>query len=320
MIFIESLSLWAVHLPDGLLTAPWWIGGLVASAAMTIVGAWRIRDEEIPQVALLTAAFFIATSIHVPVPAGPKTHLLLNGLLGVILGRRALLAIPLGLVLQVALLQHGGYAALGVNACVMALPALLCWFLFAGLRRLPWIRHPWSRAVLVWASGALFLLLMVYSVSILLSNSTITQLGDLDTTWANRITFQPPTLLGIAAAAVLFAVVERRLENSPEFPVGLLLGQIGVLTTVFLNGLALLLGGEGNYYLMVLLTIIVHLPLAMIEGIILGFTMGFLARVKPELIGWTAESEVGGQRSEVRDRESGVGGPKSEVGEEVVRL
>jgi cobalt/nickel transport system permease protein len=317
MLPIESLSLWAVHLPDGLLTAPWWIGGLVAAAAMMIVGAWRIRDEEIPQVALLTAAFFIATSIHVPVPAGPRTHLLLNGLLGVILGRRALLAIPVGLVLQAALLQHGGFAALGVNACVMALPALLCWFVFAGLRRLPWIRHPWSRAGLVWSSSALFLLSLVYSVSILLSNSTIAQLADLDTARANDIAFHPATLLGIAVAAALLAFIERRLENTPEFPVGLFLGQIAVLTTVLLNGLALLLGGQGNYYLLVLLTIIMHLPLAMIEGIILGFTIGFLARVKPELIGWASESGIRSQESGASGQESEVGGGKSDVNEAV---
>jgi hypothetical protein len=31
---------------------------------------------------------------------------------------------------------------------------------------------------------------------------------------------------------------------------------------------------------------VAHLPIAVIEGIILGFTVGFLARVKPALLGW----------------------------------
>ena len=72
----------------------------------------------------MAAAFFVATLIHVKV--GPTSvHLLLNGLVGVILGRRAPLAIAVGLFLQAALLGHGGFLPLGVNTCVMSLPALL---------------------------------------------------------------------------------------------------------------------------------------------------------------------------------------------------
>ena len=37
--------------------------------------------------------------------------------------------------------------------------------------------------------------------------------------------------------------------------------------------------------------LIIHLPIAVIEGIVLGFTVGFLVRVKPELLGWHAEPE-----------------------------
>src|SRR5260370_6370141 len=104
---------------------------------VVVMGSWRIRDEEIPQVALMTAAFFVVSLIHVPVPGLPTSaHLLCNGLLGVVLGRRAGLAIPIGLLLQAVLLQHGGLTTLGVNTCVMVLPALLAWQLFAGWQRL----------------------------------------------------------------------------------------------------------------------------------------------------------------------------------------
>ena len=64
--------------------------------------ARHFRDEDVPQTALLAAAFFIASQIHVRV--GPSSaHLLLNGLVGVILGRRAVLAILVGLALQAIL-------------------------------------------------------------------------------------------------------------------------------------------------------------------------------------------------------------------------
>src|SRR5215470_1656697 len=92
-------TLWAVHIPQNVLSEPWWLGGYAVAAVLAVVGAWGIREEEIPRVAVLTAAFFVATLIHVPVPAGPRAHLLLNGLLGVVLGPRAALAVPLGLFL-----------------------------------------------------------------------------------------------------------------------------------------------------------------------------------------------------------------------------
>src|SRR5262245_52562362 len=132
--------LWAVHIGDGQITLPWCVGGFVAAGLLALLGAWRIRDEDIPQLAVLTAAFFLTALIHVPVPAGPRTHLLLTGLLGVVLGRRAILAVLVGLFLQSALsvMEGVGFTTLGVNACVMTLPAFLAWGLFAGLSRVPW--------------------------------------------------------------------------------------------------------------------------------------------------------------------------------------
>src|SRR6516162_2778302 len=134
------ISLWmpfAVHISDGLLRAPWLAAGFVVSGLFVLLAAYRVRDEEIPRIAVLSAAFFVATLMHLPL--GPtRVHLLLNGLVGVVLGRRAPLAILIGLALQAVLLGHGGFTALGVNACVMTLPALLAAVLFAVMRRLPW--------------------------------------------------------------------------------------------------------------------------------------------------------------------------------------
>src|SRR4029079_19300373 len=101
--------LFAVHLSDGTVLWPWQAGGFVLAALLALWGAWRITDEEIPRVALLTSAFFVVSLIHIP--AGPTSaHLLLNGLVGVILGRRVCLAIPIGLLLQ-AVFGHGGFGA-----------------------------------------------------------------------------------------------------------------------------------------------------------------------------------------------------------------
>ena len=145
----------AVHISDGVLTWPWLAGGFVLAGLLAAVAMIRVRDEEIPRIALMTAAFFVASLIHVRV--GPTSvHLLLNGLVGVVLGRRAPLAILVGVGLQAVLLGHGGFTTVGVNTCVMAIPALLAGWLFAGLQRVSWLRHPWVRAGVV-AAGAFFI-------------------------------------------------------------------------------------------------------------------------------------------------------------------
>ncbi len=279
----------AVHISDGMLLPSWEVGGFVAATLLALFGAWRIRDDEIPRIALLTAAFFVASQIHVQVPGGPSTHLLLNGLLGVILGRRALLAVPLGLFLQAALFQHGGYYSLGVNSVVMGLPALLAWLLFTGLRRLPGCRRAWFRDALVAVSVLAFCLSLVYTITLLVSNRP-SQLSDgPDLSWANRVTFHPATLASVAALAILAAWIEHRLGRSaPEFPLGLIVGETAALATIALNALALILGGQADWSLLALLTLVTHLPLAAVEGIVLGFAVGFLARVKPEMLGTKA--------------------------------
>ena len=118
------MSLLAVHISYGVLE-PWAeVLGFVVAAILLAPAVWRVREDEVARIALVSGALFIASSIHVRV--GPTSvHLLLNALAGVVLGRRAPVAVGVGLVLQAALLAHGGFTTLGVNTTVMALPAVL---------------------------------------------------------------------------------------------------------------------------------------------------------------------------------------------------
>lgn len=273
----------AVHISDGVLAAPWWVGGFVVATLLLWLGARRIRDDEIPRVALLTAAFFVASLVHVRV--GPTSvHLLLNGLVGVLLGTRAALAILLGLLLQVVLIQHGGFTTLGVNACILTLPALLSFVAFRGLNRLPWLKAPVFRSVLVGVASAVWFLSGVYGLSLLHTN-ILSQLDYPDLGPANANLLHPLSLLGAVAFAVGVAWFERRLENAPEFPLGLLVGELTVLLTVGLNCVVLIAGGEENWSVQATVWVLVHLPIAVVEGVILGFAVGFLAKVRPEMVG-----------------------------------
>jgi cobalt/nickel transport system permease protein len=270
-----NLALFAVHIPDGnVLTPGWLIGGYLVAGILVVMASWRIQDEEIPQVALLTAAFFVAGLIHVPVPGLPSSaHLLLNGLLGVVLGRRAPLAIAMGLVLQAVLLQHGGLTTLGINCCVMALPAILAWQMFVFLERLSSWRSPAARGALVTTAAIAWSLSLIYGL-----------LGF--TNFLQRLSWPAVlVILGLVLApAALIARAERRLGNAPEFALGLLVGEIAVLATVLLLCLTLVWGGTSDWRALVILTLPPHLVIAAVEGVVLGFTVSFLARVKPELL------------------------------------
>lgn len=75
-----------------MLSAPVLITGAAVTAGLLVVATRRLDFERIPQAAVLSAAFFIASLLSVPV--GPSSvHLLLNGLMGLILGWAAVPAI-----------------------------------------------------------------------------------------------------------------------------------------------------------------------------------------------------------------------------------
>jgi cobalt/nickel transport system permease protein len=271
----SSFGLFAVHIPDGhVLTPSWLVGGYLLAGILVVMGSWGIRDEEIPQVALLTAAFFVVSLIRVPVPGLPTSaHLLCNGLLGVVLGRRAALAISLGLLLQAVLLQHGGLTTLGVNSCIMVLPALLAWQLFAGFQRLPFMNSSAARGALVTAAVLAWTLSLVYG---LLGFTSLFQ----QISWP----VHGVIVIGALALAGLVARGEQRLGHTPEFAMGLFVGGAAVIATVVLHCLTLLLGGTSDWRSLIILTLAPHLLIAAVEGLILGFTVSFLARVKPDML------------------------------------
>jgi cobalt/nickel transport system permease protein len=166
-------GLFAVHILDGALQWPWLVGGFVGAGLLTWLATWRLREEEIPRVAVMSSAFFVATLIHVPLPP-TSAHLLLNGLVGVILGRRTALAIVPGLLLQALLLGHGGLSTLGLNACIMILPALGAWGVFELVRQMGWLSATWSR----WLVG--FLLGAVGVLATATLNAAVLWLGGLE--------------------------------------------------------------------------------------------------------------------------------------------
>jgi cobalt/nickel transport system permease protein len=213
------VPIFAVHISDGVLSPIFLAIGFAVAAILLIPALIRIHEDEIPRIGLLTAAFFVASLIHVKVGI-TSVHLLLTGLVGMVLGRRAPLAIAVALPLQALLLGHGGFTALGVNAVVMTVPALI--------------------------AGVLFRL------------------------FCDRRPIRP----GRAMA------------------VGMFVGAVAVILTAALYASVLMIAGVEDFWVVAVAGFLVHLPLAAIEALIVGFAAGYLARVKPELLGQRLEPKA----------------------------
>jgi len=121
-----------MHISEGVLNAPVLISGAALALAGTAVGLKQMDYDRVAHVGVLAATFFVASLIHINV--GPSSaHLILNGLLGLLLGWAAFPAILVALILQSIFFQFGGVTTLGVNTILMAMPAVICYYAFRNL-------------------------------------------------------------------------------------------------------------------------------------------------------------------------------------------
>ncbi len=197
-----------MHISEGVLSAPVLLTGAGATIGGVFIGLKQLSAERIPQVALLSAAFFIASLIHVPL--GPSSvHLILNGLIGIILGWLSFPALLVALFLQAILFQFGGLTTLGVNTFNMAFPAVVVYYLFRPLIK--------SNLPLVSSIGSF------------------------------------------------------------------LAGALGVFLAGIFVALELSFTGE-NFGAAAKLILVAHLPIMIIEGIVTIIIVGFLQKVRPEIL------------------------------------
>lgn len=150
-----------MHLADGVLSTPVIIATYGASIGSLAISAKGIEDEDIPKISLMSATFFAASLISIPVPP-TSVHPLLCGLIGIILGKRAALAFFPALLLQALLFKHGGITSLGANTIMLFIPAYISYLLY---NKLP-IKKDLIRAGFV---GAVSVIMTVIILIILLS-------------------------------------------------------------------------------------------------------------------------------------------------------
>ena len=156
-----------MHIVDGALSNTVVIVGAVAAAGGIAMGLRSLTLERIPTAGVLSASFFVASLIYVPV--GPSSvHLIMNGLAGILLGWAAFPALFVGLVLQAIFFGFGGLTVLGVNTVNIALPAVVVGLM---MRRLVASGTPTAGAIWAGIGGALAIALTTGVVAISLAAS-----------------------------------------------------------------------------------------------------------------------------------------------------
>lgn len=87
-----------MHLADGILSMPMTAITSIGAAAVLVYSIKGTEEKEIAKISLVAAAFFVSSLIRIPI--GPTSvHPVLMGLMGFILGRRAVVAVFVGLLL-----------------------------------------------------------------------------------------------------------------------------------------------------------------------------------------------------------------------------
>ncbi|RBW43915.1 cobalt transporter CbiM [Psychromonas sp. B3M02] len=159
-----------MHIVDGALSSPVLISGAVLSAIGVFIGLKKMDYDHLPLVGVLASVFFIASYIHLPLGFS-SVHLIMNGLLGIILGWVAFPALLVALLLQVIFFGFGGLLVLGVNTLNIALPAVLIYYLcYKGVRNdSPKIAAIWGA---VGGAGAIFITALMVAFALALSGES----------------------------------------------------------------------------------------------------------------------------------------------------
>ena len=270
----------AVHISDGVLLPSWQLLGALLAVGLLAYAARRIGEDEVPRLGVMTAAFFVASQLHVPVAGVGSAHLLLNGLMAVVLGRRAGVAIGVGLTMQTLLFGHGGWNTLGVNFAVYTLPTLGVRPLLRAAVGSATLRRPGVRFAVSFAAAAL--LLSTLTVACQWAWCRFSLRESLPPVGEGWWLAWPGVVAGVVAASAMLAWLERHLERDPIYPLGLWIGGGVAYLTVALNVAVLAYGGREGLRDVAGVVFVANLPVVVLEAVAMGFVLAYLHRAKPE--------------------------------------
>ena len=121
-----------MHIPDGILSGTVTAAGFAAAGTVLALTSRKGGElwKEVPKISVVTAMLFVASLIHIPM-GFTSVHFSFLGLAGILLGRRAFLAVTVAVLFQAILFRHGGLASLGVNIFNLGIAALVGYYVFS---------------------------------------------------------------------------------------------------------------------------------------------------------------------------------------------
>jgi cobalt/nickel transport system permease protein len=134
-ILVFVLPWWRnVHIPDGFLSTPVWVGldaAAVPAVALIVRRAQSgFAESRVPLLGMMGAFVFAAQMVNFPVGIGTSGHLVGGALLAVTLGPAAAAVVMTAiLALQALVFQDGGVLALGANVLNMAIAGVIAGYL-----------------------------------------------------------------------------------------------------------------------------------------------------------------------------------------------
>ncbi|WP_343560842.1 cobalt transporter CbiM [Kiloniella sp. b19] len=260
-----------MHIVDGALSNPVLIGGAVLAAGGLAVGLRQVTPENLPRVGVLSAVFFVASLIHVPLGFS-SVHLILNGLLGVVLGWAAFPALFVALVLQAVFFGFGGLTVLGVNALNIAAPAVAVFYLCR------WGMLPENRD---WARrGAVLLLLGFAAACVFAGEELFARYQTGETGWSFWVNVV--ALLSFALVMLFGAFLFYRGTLSEAGMWGFFGGSLSILLTALMVAGSLALSGD-EFLKAAEFVVVAHFPVMALEGVLTASTIQLIYKVKPEL-------------------------------------
>jgi len=119
-----------MHIPDGLMdptvSLVGWIEFAVVLVAVFLLAGKKIKDKDLPRIAILCAGIFVAQMLNFPIGGGTTGHLVGGALFAIMAGPTvAIIGMTVILLIQGLLFGDGGITALGLNAVNMAVIAPL---------------------------------------------------------------------------------------------------------------------------------------------------------------------------------------------------
>jgi cobalt/nickel transport system permease protein len=99
---------------------------LIVIAAVLLVSSKRMKEQNLPRIAVLCAGIFVAQMLNFPIGGGTTGHLIGAALLAILAGPlMAIIGMTVVLIIQALMFGDGGISAFGINATNMAIIAPL---------------------------------------------------------------------------------------------------------------------------------------------------------------------------------------------------